>query len=142
MFSSVYKHDPIYELTLLANINKLPIELKDFVSSFIPTKVKMFLNRDLYLENHKFIKDYINTIKFDTYIRDIIRKDHSFVFQNLLVHNIEKWIKWRHYLFRDCVYLNFLIFLNFCQNIFKYPCQNFNKVLFNYFIINSHHAAS
>jgi hypothetical protein len=111
--TSVYKHDPNYELTILANINKLPVELKEFVSSFIPTKVKMFLNKDLYLENHRFIKNYINTTRFDTYIRDIIRKDHAFIFQNLLVHNVNKWIKWRHYLFRDCIYMNFLIFLNF-----------------------------
>ena len=35
MFTSVYKHDPNYELTILANINKLPVELKEFVSSFV-----------------------------------------------------------------------------------------------------------
>jgi hypothetical protein len=102
-----------YETTLLQNVNKLPEELKTFVSSFISKKVKMFLNKVSYLENHQFIKDYISCYRFESYIRDIVRKDHSFVFNNLLVHNIDKWIKWKSYLFRDCVYLNYLVFLNF-----------------------------
>jgi hypothetical protein len=102
-----------FEAILLQNICKLPEELKTFVSSFISKKVKMFLNKGLYLENHQFIKDYISGCRFESYIRDIIRKDHSFVFQNLLVHNIYKWIKWKSYLFGDCVYLNYLVFLNF-----------------------------
>ena len=101
------------ETTLLQNVCKLPDELKTFVSSFITRKVKMFLNKGLYLENHQFIRDYISRCRFESYIRDVIRKDHSFVFNNLLVHNIDKWIKWKRYLFRDCVYLNYLVFLNF-----------------------------
>ena len=101
------------EAILLQNINKLPEELKTFVSSFISKKVKMFLNKTLYLEHHQFIRNYISRMQFESYIRDVIRKDHSFVFKNLLVHNIDKWIKWESYLFRDCVYQNYLVVLNF-----------------------------
>ena len=102
-----------YEMILLQNVSKLPDELKTFVSSFISKKVKMFLNKTLYLENHQFIKDYISCSRFESYVRDIVRKDHSFVFNNLLVHNIEKWIKWKSYMFGDCVYYNYLVFLIF-----------------------------
>ena len=101
------------EAILLQNVSKLPDELKIFVSSFISKKVKMFLNKTLYFENHQFIKDYINCCKFESYVRDVVRKDHSFVFNNLLVHNIDKWIKWKSYLFGNCVYYNYLVFLIF-----------------------------
>ena len=81
-FSSLIKN--VVKLRIIFILSCIQSLLKEFVSSFILTKVKMFLNKDLYLENHRFIKNYINTTKFDTYIRDIIRKDHAFVFQNLL----------------------------------------------------------
>lgn len=124
---------------LLNNINKLPNELVLLIESYVPPVVKLFWNKALYEANHKLLQQYlsIHNKNIEEYIRSIIRKDHDFVFSRLLVDNIDKWEKLRNYLHKDCIFMNYLIFLNsYCIDHNSHKCrsllnQNLEKLGFS-----------
>lgn len=119
MFSKTKKH-------LLNNINKLPNELVSLIETYIPKIVKIFWSKALYSANHKLIQQYISTHNknAEEYIRSIIRKDYDFVFSHLLVDNLDRWSNLRNYLNRDCIYLNYLVFLdNYCLDHDSQKCK-------------------
>ena len=107
MFSDKPKH-------LLNNINKLPNELVSIIHSYVPTITTLFWSKWLYNANHILLQQYIaaHNKNIEKYIRTIIRKDHDFVFSQLLVDNLERWLNLRNYFDKDCIYLNYLVFLN------------------------------
>jgi hypothetical protein len=41
----------------------------------------------------------------------MIRQDNAFVFEQLLTENYVKWLNMRDYYHKDCIYINYLIFL-------------------------------
>ena len=99
---------------LLNNIDKLPNEIVSIIETYVPTTTKLFWNKALYEANHKLLLQYIaiRNKNIEEYIRSIIRKDHDYVFSRLLVDNIDKWTNLRNYLNKDCIYMNYLVFLN------------------------------
>ena len=107
MFSDNPKH-------LLNNINKLPHELVSIIHSYVPPITTLFWSKLLYNANHILLQQYIATHNknIEEYIRTIIRKDHEFVFSQLLVDNLERWLNLKNYFDKDCIYLNYLVFLN------------------------------
>ena len=119
MFSKNTKH-------LLNNINKLPNELVSLIETYVPQIVKIFWSKALYSANHKLIQQYISTHNKNTeeYIRSIIRKDYDFVFSHLLVNNLDRWTNLKDYLNRDCIYINYLVFLdNYCLDHDSQKCK-------------------
>jgi hypothetical protein len=99
---------------LLNNINKLPNEIVSIIESYVPAIVKVFWNKTMYEANHKLIIHFLSlhNKNIEEYIRSIIRKDNDYVFSHLLVDNLSKWQNLRNYLNRDCIYINYLVFLN------------------------------
>lgn len=94
------------------NIDKLPLELVYVIDSYIPTKVKMFLNKKLYIQNHNYIiTDFIDKKQIENYIRVTIRQDNDFSFKLLLEENIHKWLKIKKYLYKDAIFMNYVYFL-------------------------------
>ena len=111
---------------LLNNINKLPNELVSLIETYVPPIIKLFWSKVLYQANHKLIQKYlsIHNKNIEEYIRNIIRKDHDFVFSHLLVDNLERWIKLKNYLYKHCIYMNYLIFLNsYCIDNDSQKCK-------------------
>lgn len=96
---------------LFENINKLPEVLVDEIQAYIPKSVTIFLNKKTYITEHILVKKYINPKRIEDYIRTIIRRDHDFIFSRLLVENYYKWINMTQYYYRDCVFSNYLMFL-------------------------------
>ena len=97
------------------NINNLPLELISIVSSYIPEIAKMPLNRDFYKKNHYLFRNYINKKNMEKYIRKTIIIDHDYVFECLLVENFKNWMMMKKYLYKECIYANYLIFIeSFC----------------------------
>ena len=41
----------------------------------------------------------------------MVRQDNDFVFNEILKENYNRWIKMKKYYYKDCIYLNYLIFL-------------------------------
>ena len=96
---------------LLKNIDKLPYEIVDIIYSYIPKNVTAFLSKQNYLNEHKIITNtIINNGKMENLIRAMIRQDNNFVFNQLLKENYKRWLIMRKYYYKDCIYLNYLIF--------------------------------
>lgn len=53
----------------------------------MPKIVKLFLSKQIYLEDHWIVRKYINKRDIENYIRAMIRQDNSFVFNQLLIEN-------------------------------------------------------
>jgi hypothetical protein len=96
---------------ILTNINKLPNEIEDIIYSYIPITKTILLSKKHYLESHKLLRQTIDKLDIENYIRTMIRQDNDFVFEQLLIENYNKWLNMKNYYYKDCDYANYLIFL-------------------------------
>lgn len=93
------------------NMDKLPMEMVDIIYSYIPKSITMFLTKKNYVENHHLIKEFIDKRKTEQYIRTMVRYDNDFVFEHLLVENYNRWLNMKKYYYRECIYGNYLNFI-------------------------------
>jgi hypothetical protein len=93
------------------NVDKLPDVLIDIIYDYIPKCVTMFLTKKNYKEEHYLLRKFINKRKVEQYIRRMVRQDNDFVFKQLLVENNYKWLNMRKYYYKECIYGNYLNFL-------------------------------
>ena len=93
------------------NVDKLPEVLIDIVYSYIPKSVKMFFSKKNYVEDHHLIRQFIDRRKIEQYIRVMIKQDNDFVVKYLLVENYQRWLNMRNYYYKECIYGNYLNFL-------------------------------
>jgi len=100
------------EEKLLKNINLLPDELVYKINSYIPQIVKVFLSKEYYIRYHWMVRKNINKRNIENYYRTIIRQDNNFVFNQLLTENTNKWLNMKKYYYKNCIYGNYLIFLD------------------------------
>lgn len=103
-------------------IKKLPDELIQLIQEFMPIKIMMFTNKKSYYSNHYLVKKYV--INYETYVRDIIRRDHSFVLNEIIKENYKIWINIKNYSFKNIIYKNYVYFLlNYCIENNSYICK-------------------
>lgn len=93
------------------NVDKLPEVLVDIVYSYVPKSVTMFLTKENYMKDHYLIREFINKRKIEQYIRSMVRQDNDFVFKQLLVENYRRWLNMTKYYYKECIYGNYLNFL-------------------------------
>ena len=119
------------EENLFKNINSLPNELVDEINSYIPQIVKVFLSKENYVRDHWLIRNHINKRNIENYFRTIIRQDNSFVFNKLIMENKNKWLEMKKYYYKNCIYSNYLIFLDsYCLENESTNCRKLLKELF------------
>ena len=94
-------------------IDILPYELVDIIYEYIPKSVSMFLTKVNYINDHFLIRNYIDKKNIETYIRAMIRQDNNFVLNYLLVENYARWLNMTKYYYKECIYANYLHFLEF-----------------------------
>ena len=98
---------------ILSSINKLPQELINHIFQYVRPVVLVTLNKSYYLLHHASIKHYLCTVKhqYDNYIRDIVRRDNSYVFSHVLQENYRHWLHFHNYCYKEKMYINYLYFL-------------------------------
>jgi hypothetical protein len=111
---------------LFFRINKLPHELVDVIYDFILGSTKCVLNKKLYQKYHSCIKPYLSSKGlYENYIRDIIRKDFDYVFNEILKENLQYWLKTKKCHYKNLIFPNYLTFLNkFCIEFKSSTCRN------------------
>jgi hypothetical protein len=76
------------------NSQKFPEDLLPIVYSFIHINTRILLTKKEYEKYYIISSQYlINSMNFDYYIKDTIKKDNKLRFEILLKKNFEKWIK-------------------------------------------------
>ena len=113
MESSLVKEEKVF---LQKIQEKIPQELIDIIYSYLPYRVKTFLNRTNYIHYHHFIRENILATNMENYIRDMVMRDNAFVFKILLHENFIRWIfDIKNYKYKNITYNNYLYFIkDFC----------------------------
>ena len=137
-------------MSILDNMILLPKIVEQEIYRYIPTRERMWINKENYNLYHAQIYNLYNLSQpsIETYIRAIIRKDMSFVFKKLLDDNKNKWIRIYKFKYGKQVFNNYVHFLiyfciemsaNKCKkliylsntNIFNQKWHKNNKVKYN-----------
>jgi hypothetical protein len=113
------------EVEILKRIQCLPVEIINQVHQYIPSKSLLFLNKKEYIKNHIKVKKYILKNQYENYIRDMIRRDNSFVFFLLFRENAERWLHFKKYMYNACIYSNYIYFLlEYCIQNHSEKCKH------------------
>ena len=106
------KKEDIEEEKILKKIqNQIPDELIDIIKSYLPIKSVVFLNKVNYLQHHSLVRNFISRSQLENYIRDMLRRDCVFVFNQILCENYKKWMKINHYVHNQVMYYNYIFFI-------------------------------
>ena len=110
----------------LVSLDNLPREILDVIFTYIPTTVKVWLNKEYYMKNNHVIKSLIPKTRFNNYIIATIRNDDAFVFDHIINENKVAWftdlVNNRKYRHGNNIYTCFLYFMyEYCIE------QNSNK---------------
>lgn len=102
-------------MTFSESIKLFPEEIVGHIYNYIPSLMLTILNKPLYLSNRHCIRKCIPVLNYESYIRQIVRRDNDFVFNNLLNDNFSRWqymndYKYKHFKFDD--YIDYIIYLS------------------------------
>jgi len=112
-------------MELLEKIISLPDVLINCIKEYIPFKQMVFSSKEYYLLYHPFIKKMILKNNYENYIRDTIRRDHYFVFEQMTKENWKRWLSIRDYRYKNSIYSNYIYFLkDFCLINDSTNCRN------------------
>lgn len=118
-------------MNVVKRIRDLPDDIINLILEFIPYNNLICVNSYYYNLHHCLIKNEIRL--FESYTRDMIRRDNNFVFKQLIRENIENWIRNRQYRYKNMVFSNYIYFvLYFCienrsENCRKILIEEFTK---------------
>ena len=99
-------------------VNKLPTDIVNIIEEYVPKKEFVFTNKTNYQLYHHLIRPTIKT--FETYIRDIIRRDNNFVFEMIVRENYLKWFEIKNYTYKNYAFKNYVYFLQI--SLYWYFC--------------------
>jgi len=110
-------------MNIMKKISLLPDEIINEILEYIPKQKLIFVNSTYYNLYHCLLKKYI--LVYESYVRDMIRKDIFFVFKQIIRENINTWIKNRQYRYKDMVFSNYIYFvLYYCIENNSERCRN------------------
>jgi len=102
--------------TLTECIINLPYELIDIIKEYTNPIVFMFVNKTYYYKYHHKIK-FLLKDRYDSYVRDIIRRDNDFSMRQVFCDNMIAWMKDnRKYYYNNNVYSSYLNFITEYSN--------------------------
>jgi hypothetical protein len=108
---------------LLKKIYNLPEDMIKIIKEFLPKKFLVFINRENYDLYHHLVKKYI--FDYENYIRDMIRRDNSFVFEYILKENYKKWENIKQYKYKNMIFKNYFYFtISYCIENESTNCRN------------------
>lgn len=98
---------------LLNGLQTLNDNVLDIIYSYLGPEVLWRTNKENYAKHHHIVRTLIlnNYYNYDSYVRDMIRNDYSFVFRHILLERFDDFHKWKKYYFNNTMYPSYLIFL-------------------------------
>lgn len=114
------------------SISKLPNEVCSIIFSYVRNEEKVFLNKEYYEKHHYLISSKISHNNYDNYIRDIIRTDSSYVLNQLLHENYERWLVKRKRIHKNIIYNNYTDYiLGLCLESESTKCRELINEFYN-----------
>ena len=94
-------------------ISDLPDDVINLIKEFLPRKSYVFVNKTFYNLYHHTIRRDI--LLYENYVRDMIRRDNEFVFEKIIVENMDTWLKNKQYRYKNMIFNNYIYFImNYC----------------------------
>ena len=112
---------------LINRMALLPEDIINLIFKYLNSVDKIFLNKKYYSKYNILIDKYIIAGRYESYIRDIIKKDYSFVFKKLLNRNFINWILMHNYKYKYATYKDYIHFLLYYSSFNK--SNNCNYIL-------------
>lgn len=109
-------------------LDLIPDDIVEFyIWPHIPIMTKVWLNKEYYIKYHSHIKKHINLLT--NYIRDIIRVDYSFVFNQLINENLNIWLKPNNnFIYNNITFKDYLNYIHYLIN--KHNSNKCKAILF------------
>lgn len=114
----------------LARIENLPKEIKILIWEKISLSQKIFIKKEYYLKYNSVIELLIAKNKYQSYLRDIIRCDFSFVFKKVLERKFKYWsLITKSFLYKTIHYPSYIQYIySLCQAYNSIKCLNILNV--------------
>jgi hypothetical protein len=88
-------------------------DVLSLIKTYLPPETLVWLNKEYYLKYHSVVKHMINIDKYDDYIRDIVKSDSSFVFEQIIKENFIKFHTWKSYYHETIRHHSYLTYLRY-----------------------------
>ena len=112
------------ETRLFEKIRSLPNEMINEILEYIPNHVLCWTSREKYVKYHYLTKAKL-AIEYDTYMRNVVRKNLHFVFSQNLEENFKKWVMPKKTLYKKYIYSCYLSFVwDICSEYESTTCKN------------------
>lgn len=102
----------------------LPDDMINLIFEFLPIRYKVFLTKKYYYQYHSHIYNYISL--YESYLKDMIRRDNIFVFEKIITDHIEKWNKYKKFCYKSYTFSNYNYFVEFL--IWEYNAKKCSKI--------------
>jgi len=113
-------------------IQKMPDDIIKYIKKFLPLTTIVWLNKKSYFKNHHLVYKLIPQNNYESYVRDMIRKDNQLVISCLMRENFKRWSVYKKYSYKNVIYTNFNNFLlDFCRENNSTNCSNIIKDFLN-----------
>jgi len=96
---------------LLHGLSTLNDDVLELIHSHLGPEVLWCSNKENYVKHHHIVRSLIPNTDYDSYVRDMVRNDYSFVFGHILLERFDDFHKWKKYYFNSNMYPSYLIFL-------------------------------
>ena len=107
---------------ILQHIFRLPDDIIRVIQEYIPLRVLQFTNKISYVAYHLQIRDIM--YNYESYVREVVKRDYSFIFELIIRENIQKWNNIKKYLYKNVIYASYIYFiLNYCQEHNSQQCR-------------------
>ena len=105
----------------------LPTDIILIIWQHLSSYSKIFLNKKYYSLYNNLIDSIIITGRYENYIRDIIKKDYSFIFKQMLKRKFTNWTIMHNYKYGNMTYTDYIHFLLYYSSFHK--SHNCNTIL-------------
>jgi hypothetical protein len=110
-------------MNVVKNICNLPDEIVREIFDYIPRHKLVLVNTTYYNLYHYLLRNHFPV--YESYVRDMIKRDNYYIFERLIRENTDSWIKNRQYRYQCKVFSNYIYFvLYFCIENKSDRCRN------------------
>ena len=111
------------EKEVLEGLDTLNDDVLEIIYSHLGPEVLWSASRENYVKYHHIVRSLIPSSNYDSYVRDMVRNDLSFVFHHILLERFDDFHKWKKFYFNNNMYPSYLIFLrNFAIDHKSHKC--------------------
>ena len=107
---------------VLQHIFMLPDDIIRVIKEYIPLRILQFTNKISYVAYYLHQRNVMHN--YESYVREVVKRDYSFIFELIIRENIQKWNNSKKYLHKNVIYASYIYFiLNFCNEHNSHQCR-------------------